>query len=90
MKGERGQGRFPPRRGSRAIGIKEHRFVFRARLQPDTNDCEPVSEKYDAYPFFGGWRSISGANSDLPQMSADDNYEGPKLWQDAMYFGVSF
>ncbi len=59
-------------------------------FQPDPKDGKPGSEKYDAYSFFGGWRSASGANSNLPRMSAEDNYEGPNLRQDAMYFRVSF
>jgi len=58
-------------------------------FQPDPQDGKEGSQKYDAYTYPGGWHSESSINKGRPRMSKEDNYNGPNLRKDGMYFPVS-
>jgi hypothetical protein len=56
-------------------------------FQPDPSDGKPASRKYDAFTFYGGWQVRD--RSGRPRMSKQDNYSGPNLREDTVFFPVS-
>jgi peptidoglycan hydrolase-like protein with peptidoglycan-binding domain len=56
-------------------------------FQPDPQDGKPASKDYDAFTYYGGWHRRD--RSGKPRMSKQDNYEGPNLRQDTIFFPVS-
>lgn len=56
-------------------------------FQPDPLDGKAASAGYDAYTFYGGWHARDPSGK--PRMSKQDNYKGPDLREDTIFFPVS-
>src|SRR5262249_39769221 len=56
-------------------------------FQPDPSDGTAAVAGYDAFTYPGGWHARR--RDGRPRMSSDDNFTGPNLRQDTIFFVVS-
>lgn len=56
-------------------------------FQPDPSDGKQSSTEYNAFTYFGGWNASN--RNGRPRMSKQDNYVGPNLREDTVFFPVS-